>query len=49
MPQSHAIPKAAILRLSLYLREAIDLQHKGVKTISSSKLAALLGDRKSVV
>ena len=43
MPQSHAIPKAAILRLSLYLREAIDLQHKGVKTISSSKLAALLG------
>ncbi len=43
MPQSHAIPKAAVLRLSLYLREATELQEKGVATISSSRLAKLLG------
>ena len=43
MPQSHAIPKAAVFRLSLYLREATELEAKEVKTISSSRLAALLG------
>jgi redox-sensing transcriptional repressor len=43
MAQPHAIPKAAVLRLSLYLREVTELQQKGVKTLSSSKLAALLG------
>ena len=43
MPQPHSIPKAAVFRLSLYLREATELQQKGVKTVSSSKLAALLG------
>ena len=42
-PSSGQVPKAAILRLSLYLREATELEEKAVKTISSSRLAALLG------
>ena len=43
MGHAGAIPKAAVFRLSLYLREASDLQEKGVKTVSSSRMAHLLG------
>jgi len=38
-----SIPKAAVFRLSLYLRELLGLHDKGMKTISSSNLANLLG------
>ena len=43
MPQAHSIPKATVGRLSLYLREVTDLAKKGVKTVSSSRLAMRLG------
>lgn len=43
MPHSGAIPKAAVFRLSLYLRELSELREKGTETVSSSKLADILG------
>ena len=43
MAHTGQIPKAAIYRLSLYLRQVAELSEKGTKTISSSKLANLLG------
>jgi len=36
------IPKAAVFRLSLYLRELSELRGEGVETISSSKLGNIL-------
>jgi len=38
-----SIPKAAVFRLSLYLRELVKFQKTGVKTLSSAGLAAALG------
>ena len=43
VPHPSAIPKAAVFRLSLYLRELSGLHDKGIETVSSSKLATLLG------
>ena len=43
MKRSGSIPKAAILRLSLYLRELSELSRKDQTTISSRKLADMLG------
>ncbi len=43
MPHSGAIPKAAVFRLSLYLRELLELREESTETISSAKLANLLG------
>jgi redox-sensing transcriptional repressor len=38
-----SVPKAAVFRLSLYLRELSELQKKGTEMISSSRLANTLG------
>jgi redox-sensing transcriptional repressor len=43
MVRPGSIPKAAVFRLSLYLRELSGLHDKDIKTVSSSKLANLLG------
>lgn len=43
MAHSGSIPKAAVFRLSLYLRELFVLHKKGIETVSSSKLANFLG------
>jgi redox-sensing transcriptional repressor len=43
MPHTGPIPKAAVFRLSLYLRELSGLHEKGVDTVSSLKLGNLLG------
>ena len=40
---ARSIPKAAVFRLSLYLRELVEFQKTGVKTLSSARLAAVLG------
>jgi len=42
MPHTGPIPKAAVFRLSLYLRELSELRDEGVETISSSKLGNML-------
>ena len=41
--KSRGIPKATVFRLSLYLRELLELREKETETISSSKLAGKLG------
>lgn len=43
MSGAGSIPKAAVFRLSLYLRELVEFQKTGVKTLSSARLASVLG------
>ena len=43
MANPDSIPMAAVFRLSLYLRELAEFQKAGVETVSSSRLASMLG------